>query len=116
MFLQDLEFDGPLAPNHASTETCEDAGKRPLFAEFSDGPIAAASLGQVYKARTWDGVDVAIKVQRPRVMRQVALDWTCWSLCLSALKRAWGSKANLAEIADELGVGVFKELDYVTLT
>ena len=58
MYLQDLEFDGPLAPNHASTETCEDAGKRPLFAEFSDGPIAAASLGQVYKARTWDGVDV----------------------------------------------------------
>ena len=113
MYLQDLEFDGPLAPNHASTETCEDAGKRPLFAEFSDGPIAAASLGQVYKARTWDGVDVAIKVQRPRVMRQVALDWTCWSLCLSALKRAWGSKANLAEIADEVGVGVFKELDYV---
>ena len=45
LFLQDLEFDGPLAPNHASTETCEDAGKRPLFAEFSDGPIAAASLG-----------------------------------------------------------------------
>ena len=110
---EDLQFDGPLAPNHPSQSTCEDPDARPLFKEFTDGPIAAASLGQVYKATTWDGVEMAVKVQRPRVMRQVALDWTVWSLCLSALKRAWGSKANLAEIADEVGVGVFKELDYV---
>ena len=110
---EDLQFDGPLAPNHPSQSTCEDPDARPLFKEFTDGPIAAASLGQVYKAVTWDGVEMAVKVQRPRVMRQVALDWTVWSLCLSALKRAWGSKANLAEIADEVGVGVFKELDYV---
>ena len=110
---EDLQFDGPLAPNHPSQSTCEDPDARPLFKDFTDGPIAAASLGQVYKATTWDGVEMAVKVQRPRVMRQVALDWTVWSLCLSALKRAWGSKANLAEIADEVGVGVFKELDYV---
>jgi len=57
----------------------------------------------VYKARTWDGEDVAVKVQRPRVVRQVALDWTVWSLCLSALKRVWGSKADLSAIADEVG-------------
>ena len=67
----------------------------------------------MYKARTWDGFFVAVKVQRPNVLRQVALDWTVWSLCLSALKKAWRSKANLGDIADEVGVGVFKELDYV---
>ena len=49
-----------------------------------------------------------MKVQRPRVVRQVALDWTVWSLCLSALKRVWGAKADLSAIADEVGEGVFK--------
>jgi hypothetical protein len=47
---EDLVHAGPLAPSHPSCETCEDASARPLFAAFSDGPIAAASLGQVYMA------------------------------------------------------------------
>ena len=110
---EDLAFDGPLAPAHASAETCARPNDAPLFATFSDAPVAAASLGQVYQATLWSGERVAVKVQRPNVVRQVALDWTVWSLCLSALQKAWSSKANLGDIADEVGEGVFKELDYV---
>ena len=110
---EDLAFDGPLAPEHASKETCADPFIKPLFAKFGASPVAAASLGQVYQATLWSGDVVAVKVQRPNVVRQVALDWTVWSLCLSALQKAWSSKANLGDIADEVGEGVFKELDYV---
>ena len=100
-------------PGHAFRKRARARTTR-LFATFSDAPVAAAaSLGQVYQATLWSGERVAVKVQRPNVVRQVALDWTVWSLCLSALQKAWSSKANLGDIADEVGEGVFKELDYV---
>jgi predicted unusual protein kinase regulating ubiquinone biosynthesis (AarF/ABC1/UbiB family) len=68
----------------------------------------------VYKAETWEGDRVAVKVQRPNVRKQVALDWTCWSLSLSALRRLWRSTNDLSVIADEVGSGVWQELDYIS--
>src|SRR6185436_17129138 len=41
------------------------------FAEFETRPIAAASLGQVHRARMRDGRPVAVKVQRPNIRNQV---------------------------------------------
>jgi len=48
------------------------------------------------------------------VRKQVALDWTCWSLSLSALRRLWRSTNDLSVIADEVGSGVWQELDYIS--
>ncbi len=45
-----------------------------LFSEFEDKPIAAASLGQVHRARLRDGREVAVKVQRPGIRQQLADD------------------------------------------
>src|SRR5678815_303953 len=45
-----------------------------VFREFEQTPIAAASLGQVYRAVLRDGRDVAVKVQRPGVRERVAAD------------------------------------------
>jgi ubiquinone biosynthesis protein len=54
----------------------EDFGKRltELYAEFDQRPVAAASVAQVHRARMRDGREVAVKVLRPGVRRQVERD------------------------------------------
>lgn len=50
------------------------AGWRTRFARFDATPIAAASIGQVHRARTHDGRDLAIKVQYPGVRQSIDAD------------------------------------------
>jgi predicted unusual protein kinase regulating ubiquinone biosynthesis (AarF/ABC1/UbiB family) len=45
-----------------------------VFETLSPAPIAAASLGQVYKGRLRSGETVAVKVQRPYVLETVSID------------------------------------------
>jgi ubiquinone biosynthesis protein len=55
----------------------EEDFKRPLaelFSEFDERPVAAASVAQVHRARLRDGREVAVKVLRPGVRRQVERD------------------------------------------
>ncbi|CAE7229894.1 unnamed protein product [Symbiodinium sp. CCMP2592] len=112
MILEDLGHKGPLSPG-GYTSKDGDPTAAPLLAEISPEPVAAASLGQVYYAKTLDGREVAIKVQRPGSLRQVALDWTCWALGLMVMDFYWGGQGDeYPKIADEVAQGVFKELDY----
>lgn len=90
--------------------------------------IASASIGQVYKARIrrgpqleaaigkenaakWGGKVVAIKIQRPDVAASAALD-----MYLLRKTAMWASKmrgGDLPKIADQFGLQLFGELDYV---
>src|SRR3954453_18543457 len=90
------ELDGPL---------------RDHFAEFDEEPIAAASIGQVYRAQLHDGRDVAVKVQYPGVAAAVRADMQNLGMILRLMKGiapGLDVKATAEEIRSRIG----DELDY----
>jgi predicted unusual protein kinase regulating ubiquinone biosynthesis (AarF/ABC1/UbiB family) len=82
-----------------------------VFEEFDEDPIAAASIGQVYRARLLDGRDVAVKVQYPGVATAVRADMQNLGMILRLLKRI-APGIDVKAIADEVRKRIFEELDY----
>jgi len=77
-----------------------------------DTPVAAASLGQVYKAKLKDGRQVAVKVQRPNMVELVALDMHLIRT-LAPIIKAIGAPGDLEGLVDDWGFGFVNELDYI---
>ena len=82
-----------------------------LFAEFDDQPMAAASIGQVYRARLHDGRDVAVKVQYPGVDVAIRADMKNLALFLKFWRTAIPT-VSAPELAAEIARNMESELDY----
>jgi predicted unusual protein kinase regulating ubiquinone biosynthesis (AarF/ABC1/UbiB family) len=82
-----------------------------VFDEFEEEPIAAASIGQVYRARLTDGRQVAVKVQYPGVDAAVRADMQNLGLILRLLKRIAPGMDPKA-IGEEIRDRIEEELDY----
>ena len=93
------------------------------FKKVSAEPLAAASIGQVYKAELADGRDVAIKVQRPSILDEIALDLYLLRL-LAPIQTRISNAVNKVEtypediklatdLVDEWGRGFVAETDYL---
>jgi predicted unusual protein kinase regulating ubiquinone biosynthesis (AarF/ABC1/UbiB family) len=82
-----------------------------VFDEFDEEPIAAASIGQVYRARLTDGRQVAVKVQYPGVAAAVRADMQNLGLILRLAKRIAPGMDPKA-IGDEIRERIHEELDY----
>jgi predicted unusual protein kinase regulating ubiquinone biosynthesis (AarF/ABC1/UbiB family) len=83
-----------------------------VFAEFEPDAVAAASIGQVYRARLTDGRRVAVKVQYPGVGGAIRADLQNIGLLLRAARRiAPGLDAEA--VAEETRERLLEELDYV---
>ena len=104
-----------------------------VFMDFPKVPIAAASLGQVYRVVTRDkvvvgignggnggreeeenNVVVAIKVQRPNIVDQIALDmYIIRETIAPFLKRTFNLNTDIVGVIDAWGTGFVAELDYI---
>lgn len=86
-----------------------------LFSSISDQPVAAASLGQVYKARLRSGEAVAVKVQRPGLIPTITRDLFLmrWAAGWLAPFLPLNLGHDLQLIVDEFGTKLFEEIDYL---
>ncbi len=113
-----LQDQLPPFDNAIAFQTIETELERPLttiYSQISPDPVAAASLGQVYRARLLSGEEVAVKVQRPNLLPILSLD-----LYLIRWAAGWVSPwlplnlgHDLTTIVDEFGTKLYEEIDYL---
>lgn len=112
--LSTLQADAPPMSSDLAAQVVEDELGQPpttLFAEWDDTPLAAASIGQVHRAVTHDGAEVAVKVQYPGVDKAIMADLGNSDLLFSILGMVFPGldpKPIVAEIRER----VVEELDY----
>ncbi|MGA8613624.1 MAG: AarF/UbiB family protein [Xanthobacteraceae bacterium] len=81
------------------------------FASFEHQPAAAASLGQVHRARSLDGALLACKLQYPDMQSAVEADLQQLQWLL-AIRRRLDAAIDTSEVGKEIGARVREELDY----
>lgn len=116
--LTQLQDQLPPFPSEQAFARIESELGRPIaeiFAQISPEPVAAASLGQVYKAQLHSGEWVAVKVQRPHLREQLSLD-----LYLIRWASTWlgpwlplNLGSTLTAVVDEFVRKLFEEIDYL---
>ncbi|XP_014502269.1 uncharacterized protein LOC106762737 isoform X2 [Vigna radiata var. radiata] len=84
-----------------------------IFNDITPSPIAAASLGQVYKAHLHSGELVAVKVQRPGMSLSLTLDALLFHMIGGQLKRFAKARRDLFVAVNEMVRHMFDEIDYV---
>lgn len=114
--LSKLQDAAPTVAVEAIRETLERELGAPvdeLFARFDDEPLAAASIGQVHRALTHDGREVAVKVQRPGIEALLELDLTLLERFVRGLASSL-PEADWDTIVTSVREAVRAETDYET--
>lgn len=113
--LATLQADAaPMAPSLAADVVQGDLGKTPeqAFLDWTDMPVAAASIGQVHKAITPDGRDVAVKVQYPGVHEAIESDLDAAEVMYAMFSSMMLKGLDAKGLVDELRGRMREELDY----
>ena len=105
----------PMSAELAAQVITEELGQPPdrLFATWDPEPIAAASIGQVHRAITNNGIAIAVKVQYPGIAETIEADLGNVAL-LRRMLRLIAPSQDVAALLAELRERVTEELDYRT--
>ena len=113
--LASLQADAaPMAPSLAADVVREELGDEPerVFQVWEDLPVASASIGQVHRAVTTDGRDVAVKVQFPGVGAAIEEDLDGAELMYTMFSAMALTGLDARALVDELRARMREELDY----
>ena len=86
-----------------------------VFDWLSEDPIAAASIGQVYRGKLrseYGGAEVAVKVQRPGVLESASLDVFLLRRIAVLMSKIPGMSDQWAMALDDWALRFFQEMDY----
>jgi ubiquinone biosynthesis protein len=105
------------APRDAIAEVLEEELDTPLpevFPGFDWQPVAAASIGQVYRAQLPDGSPVVVKVQRPGIEESVRVDLSVLAELGHVIetRTSWGHEYRVDDLVAEFSARLREELDY----
>lgn len=115
--LGELQDNVPAFPNSIAFARIEkELGRKisDVYAEFETQPIAAASLGQVYRARLHSGEEVAVKVQRPNLEATIKGDIEILRKVTKFAERfpSLNENADWAGMLREFDETIHEEMDY----
>ena len=117
--LATLQDQVPAFPTAEAFARIESELGRPLhecYPEIDSEPVAAASLGQVYRARLATGEEVAVKVQRPDLEATISIDIAILFRLVKLTNRFFpraNENADWEGMLREFHVTIFEEMDYV---
>jgi aarF domain-containing kinase len=114
--LADLQWEAP--PMHATLMRLQfrnETGKAPedVYDAFERDPFAAASLGQVHKARLKTGETVAVKIQYPGIDRSIDSDFANLKAMLATIRLSREQYGEVWEAVEEVRSHFHREVDYV---
>ena len=113
--LQDQVPPFPTTDAYARIEAELGQPLQQAFAEIDAAPVAAASLGQVYRARLHTGEEVAIKVQRPNLDAIISLDIAILRKIVRQVNRFFpqaNENADWEGMLREFNETIHEEMDY----
>lgn len=113
--LQDQVPAFPTSEAYARIETELGCTVYEAFAEIDAEPVAAASLGQVYRARLYNGQEVAVKVQRPKLKEIISFDIAVLYRLVQLTNRYFpraNENADWEGMLREFHTTIFEEMDY----
>ncbi len=105
----------PMAPSLAAQVLADELGAPPekLFLDWTDLPVAAASIGQVHRATLKDGRVVAVKVQYPGIANALESDLVNARVMFKAFSNIALKGMDVDTLTSELYARMLDELDYV---
>ncbi|OOZ39645.1 ubiquinone biosynthesis regulatory protein kinase UbiB [Solemya pervernicosa gill symbiont] len=86
-----------------------------IFKQFSEEPLASASIAQVHAAQLFDGSDVVVKVLRPDIEKTIRCDVALLYTIARLAQRYWsdGRRLRPVEVIEEFEKTIHDELDLV---
>lgn len=113
---RDLQKNSPPMPeDEVRRMIMENFKKTPdeLFMEFDIRPVAAASIGQVHKAKLHTGEVVAVKIQYPKIVDAIKYDFQNLHKIDKLVHLLYANKPNLDGMIEELKTSLLKECNYL---